>query len=34
LMPWATVTSKMTDEEIRAIWLYLRTIPAKPVGNR
>jgi mono/diheme cytochrome c family protein len=34
LMPWATVTSKMTDDEIRAIWLYLRTVPAEPFGNR
>jgi mono/diheme cytochrome c family protein len=33
-MPWATVTSQMTDDEIRAIWLYLRTVPSRPVGNR
>jgi mono/diheme cytochrome c family protein len=33
-MPWEMVTSKMTDDEIRAIWLYLQTIPAKPYGNR
>jgi len=32
-MPWETY-AKMTDEEIAAIWLYLRTVPAKPFGNK
>lgn len=26
-MPW-TYTAKMTDDEIRAVWLYLQTVPA------
>jgi cytochrome c553 len=26
-MPWA-LTSQMTDDEIRAVWLYLKTVPA------
>jgi len=33
-MPWQSVTSRMTDDEIRALWLYLRTVPASPYGNR
>lgn len=33
LMPWKA-TARMTDDEIRAIWLYLRTVPAKPEGQR
>lgn len=32
-MPWK-YTAKMTDDEIRALWLYLRTVPAKEAGNR
>ena len=32
-MPWK-LTAQMTDEEIRATWLYLRTVPAKAHGNR
>src|SRR5688500_17311625 len=32
-MPWETY-AKMTDEEIAAIWLYLRSVPAKPFGNK
>ncbi len=27
-MPWAS-TARMTDDEIRAVWLYLRSVPAK-----
>ncbi|HEU4456673.1 MAG TPA: cytochrome c, partial [Longimicrobium sp.] len=27
-MPWAS-TARMTDDEIRAVWMYLRTVPAK-----
>jgi mono/diheme cytochrome c family protein len=34
VMPWETATSHMTDDEIRAIWLYLRTVPPKPHGDR
>lgn len=26
------LTSRLTDEEIEALWLYLRTVPAVPVG--
>jgi mono/diheme cytochrome c family protein len=32
-MPWK-YTATMKDDEIRALWLYLRTVPAKPEGNR
>jgi len=32
-MPWPAF-KLMTDEEIRALWLYLQTVPAKPYGNR
>jgi mono/diheme cytochrome c family protein len=32
-MPWG-YTSQMTDDEIRAVWLYLQTVPPKPTGNR
>lgn len=31
-MPWRQ-TALMTDDELRAIWLYLRSVPARPVGN-
>ncbi len=31
-MPWQNF-SKMTDTEIKALWAYLRTVPAKPFGN-
>ncbi|HEX8693940.1 MAG TPA: cytochrome c [Longimicrobium sp.] len=27
-MPWAS-SGRMTDDEIRALWMYLRTVPAK-----
>jgi hypothetical protein len=31
-MPWA-LTSRMTDDEIRAVWLYVSTVPAaEPQG--
>jgi mono/diheme cytochrome c family protein len=33
-MPWETVTSQMTDDEIRAVWLYLRTVEPRVEGNR
>jgi mono/diheme cytochrome c family protein len=32
-MPWP-VFSRMTDEEVKALWAYLRTVPAKPFGNK
>lgn len=32
-MPWK-VFRGMTDAEIHALWLYLRTVPAKPFGNK
>ncbi len=32
-MPWKGF-SLMTDEELKALWLYLASLPAKPLGNR
>ncbi len=32
-MPWPTA-GRMTDEEIRAIWLYLRSVPPRETGTR
>ncbi|HEX5077343.1 MAG TPA: c-type cytochrome [Gemmatimonadaceae bacterium] len=32
-MPWK-VFRGMTDAEIHAIWLYLRSVPARPFGNK
>lgn len=32
-MPWRVYTG-MTDDEVSALWLYLRTVPAKPFGNK
>jgi len=32
-MPWKAM-AQMTDDELRAIWLHLRSIPAKPLGSR
>lgn len=32
-MPWP-VLGRMTDEELRAIWIYLRSVPPKPFGNK
>jgi cytochrome c553 len=31
-MPWK-LTKLMTDDEIRAVWKYLQTVPPKPYGN-
>jgi mono/diheme cytochrome c family protein len=31
-MPWKQ-TALMTDDEIRAVWKYLQTVPSKPYGN-
>jgi cytochrome c553 len=33
LMPYA-YTKELTDDEIRALWLYLKTVPPKPFGGR
>ena len=32
-MPFATY-SRMTDDELHALWMYLRSVPAKPTGNK
>lgn len=32
-MPWR-LTAKMTDDEIRSVYAYLKTVPAKEYGNR
>ena len=32
-MPWR-IMGKMTDDEIRAVYAYLRTVPVKPVAAR
>ena len=32
-MPWKAFRG-MTDAEIHALWLYLRTVPSKPFGNK
>jgi cytochrome c553 len=32
-MPWQNM-SHMTDTELKALYAYLRTVPAKPMGNR
>jgi len=32
-MPWKIFRS-MTDDELGAIWLYLKSVPAKPFGNK
>ena len=31
-MPWMSARN-MTDDEIRAVWLYLRSVPARPSGQ-
>jgi hypothetical protein len=31
-MPWPYY-AQMTDDELRAIWLYLQAIPARPSGT-
>lgn len=33
LMPWKGLAT-MSDTELRALWLYLRTVTAKPYGDR
>jgi mono/diheme cytochrome c family protein len=32
-MPWP-VFARLTDEEVRALWLYVRSMPARPFGNK
>ena len=32
-MPWK-VLGQMTDDELKALWLYLRSAPPKEYGNR
>jgi cytochrome c553 len=32
-MPWR-ILGRMSDDELRAIWLYLATVPAKPFGHK
>ncbi len=32
-MPWQTFR-RMDDVELRALWAYLRTVPARPFGNK
>jgi mono/diheme cytochrome c family protein len=32
-MPWVAF-SRMTDDEIHAVWLYLRSMPPKPFGHK
>ena len=32
-MPWQAL-GQMTDDELKALWLYLQSLPAKPTGNR
>jgi mono/diheme cytochrome c family protein len=32
-MPWP-VLGQMTDEELKALWIFLRSTPARPTGNR
>jgi hypothetical protein len=32
-MPWR-LTKLTTDDEIKAVWMYLKTVPPKPYGGR
>jgi len=32
-MPWPNF-SGMTDDEVKALWLFVRSVPAKPFGNK
>lgn len=32
-MPWP-VLGQMSDDELQALWIYLRSAPARPYGNR
>ncbi|MBZ0263799.1 cytochrome c [bacterium] len=33
VMPWP-MFGQMTDIELKALWMYLKTVPPKPTGNR
>jgi hypothetical protein len=33
LMPYATFKG-MSDDEVHALWLYVRSVPPKPFGNK
>ena len=33
-MPWQAFSTTMTDVELDAIWAYLKTVPARPSGQR
>jgi mono/diheme cytochrome c family protein len=33
VMPWK-LAGQMTDDEMHAVWLYLRSVPARPFGGR
>jgi mono/diheme cytochrome c family protein len=32
-MPWPNY-SGMTDDEVKALWLFVRSVPARPLGNK
>jgi hypothetical protein len=32
-MPWP-IFSRLTDEEVEGLWVYLRTVPPKAFGNK
>jgi hypothetical protein len=32
-MPWP-IFSRLTDEEVERLWVYLRTVPPKAFGNK
>lgn len=32
-MPWPNF-SGLTDDEVKALWLYVRSVPARPFGNK
>jgi hypothetical protein len=32
-MPWMAF-GQMNDTELKALWLYLQSVPAQPYGNR
>jgi hypothetical protein len=32
-MPWP-VLGQMTDDELKAVWLYLQSLPAAEYGNQ
>jgi hypothetical protein len=32
LMPYRSL--RLTDDELRAVWMFVRSVPPKPFGNR